>query len=336
MKLTGQIQGTGKIGTIVVSKVGGESIARQYNPNVSNPNTEGQVAQRAKLKLSSQLSSALRTSIVMKKEGLTSARNKFVKRNIGSIAVSNNIAQISYENIQLTEGNSGLPSISVVRGNSKITFSLSEAASISISRVIYEVYKKSGDGQLMKMHSLVVSEAGAARTFPSEVDDIAGDVVVWAYGMIDASADATAKFGNYNVSSGTDIARLVANRSLNTADFTFTQTRGVTLFSGSNETAVVPDGSHTVYITAGSHGTVAGTGFANGRKVVAEGESVTITATPGENATFDGWFTNGNPQTLVSSNAEYTFTMGQNNVDLIALFNWSDPNDDPDPEGDEH
>ena len=335
MKLTGQIQGTGKIGTIVVSKVGGESIARQYNPNVSNPNTEAQVAQRAALKLASQLSSALASSIVMKKEGLVSARNKFVKRNIALISVSNGVAQISYENIQLTEGNNGLPSISVIRANSKITFALTEAAAMNISRVIYEVYKKSGDGQLMKMQSLVVSAAGDGRTFPSEVNDIAGDVVVWAYGMIDTNADATSKFGNYNVQSGTDIARLYSTRSLNAADYTFTQTRGVTLFSGSSETVVVPEGSHTVYITAGSHGTVAGTGFTNGRKVVAEGENVTITATPGENATFDGWYINGNPQTLVSQNAEYTFAMGQNNVDLIALFNYTNPDDD-DPEGDEH
>lgn len=321
MKLTGQIQGTGKLGTMVVSKVAGESIARQYNPTIANPNTAGQVEQRSKLKLASQLSAALATSIVMQKEGLVSARNKFVKANIGAISFSGTAAQISYENIQLTDGNVGLPAVEAARANSKITIKLSESAPMGISRVVYEVYKKSTEGQLLKAASQVVSTPGAGNDFSVDIDDIDGDVVLYAYGMIDQSAAATAKYENYGVQTGTDIARLVASRSISSADFRFTQTRGNTLFAGESETTALPAGQHMVYITAGDGGSVSGTGFVNGRKAVAQGESVSVTATPSAEYQFDGWYTNGGQgQELVSQNATYTFTMGQNNVDLLAQF----------------
>jgi hypothetical protein len=334
MKLTGQIQGTGKLGQVVVSRVAGESIARQYNPNVANPNTTGQVAQRAKLKLASQLSAALATSIVMKKEGMVTARNKFVKSNIAAILVSNNVAQISYENIQLTDGNVGLPAISAERDDNKLKIELQEAAPMGISRIVYEVYKKSSEGQLLKMASLVISTAGEDNVYPAQIDDIEGDVVIYAYGMIDANAAATAKFGNYGVQTGTDIARLVATRSLSSSDYRFTETRGVTLFSGSTETTVVPEGSHMVYITAGTGGSVAGDGFVNGRKAVAEGTSVTVVATPDQGAEFDYWAIRSNGgEEMVAQTATYTFTMGQNIVDLIAVFNVPDPDL---PGGDDH
>lgn len=328
MKLTGQIQGVGKIGTIVVSKVAGECIARQYNPTIANPNTSAQVEQRAKLKLASQLSAALATSIVMQKEGLVSARNKFVKANIGSISYAGGMAQVSYENLQLTDGNIGLPAIEATRANSKLTIQLAEAAPAGIARVVYEVYRKSSEGQLLKAASLVVSTAGDANLFPVEIDDISGDIVLYAYGMRDLSAAATAKYNNYGVTSGDDIARLVASRSISKSDYNFTQTRGTTLFAGSNENVVAPEGSHIVYITAGNGGSVSGTGFSNGRKAVAEGEQVAVVATPASENTFDGWYlrTNGQ-QTLVSNQPNYTFTMGQNNVDLLAVFVLPD-NDD--------
>ena len=54
MKLNGIVgKGTGKLGASVFAISGGEQIVRQYNPVVSNPNTDAQVAQRAKLKLMS-------------------------------------------------------------------------------------------------------------------------------------------------------------------------------------------------------------------------------------------------------------------------------------------
>ena len=61
MKVRGYLKGKGKLGNIVCSTVAGETIARDYNPEVANPNTEGQVDQRARFKLMSQLSSIMAT-----------------------------------------------------------------------------------------------------------------------------------------------------------------------------------------------------------------------------------------------------------------------------------
>ena len=81
MKLNGFVgKGTGKLGSSVFAVSGGEQIVRQYNPNVSNPNTDAQVAQRAKFKLMSQLAAVLAPGLAFKKDSLVSPRNKFIKK----------------------------------------------------------------------------------------------------------------------------------------------------------------------------------------------------------------------------------------------------------------
>ena len=324
MKLTGQIIGSGKVGNIVVAKVAGESIARQYNPNVSNPSTPAQVAQRAKLKLASQLSAALEPAIVIPKKGLVSARNQFIKKAMPQIVFSGDTAQVTYENLQLTDGNTGLPAISAARASQKITLKLASAAPANIDRVVWNVFGKSAEGKLSLVGSIIASNAGQERTFDAETPMIDDDVVIYAYGMSDTDAAATARYANYNCETGVDIAKLVASRSLSSTDYKFTETRGTTLFTGESQTSDAPAGSRYVYITAGAGGSVSGTGFTNGRKAVQAGETVEVVATPSSGYTFDGWYQqNGGQQTLVSQSAIYTFTMGNNPVDLIAVFEGS-------------
>lgn len=318
----------GKVGSIVYSVSAGQQIAREYNPNVANPNTTGQVAQRSKLKLMSQISAALADVIAMPKEGLVSSRNKFVKRNIGGVLYSGGTAQVSYENLQLTAGNTGFPAIEAERTDaSHVAIQMSESVVGRVSRVVYIAYKKSSELMLEKVASIVVTEAGQDGKFATSIEFGSGDLVIWAYGMKDNNADASAKYANYQVLTGEDIAKLVANRSISSSDYSFTQTRGCTLFSGEQTSVTIPDGSHMVYITAGAGGSVAGDGFVNGRKIVAEGASVTVTATPASGYYFAGWFRQaGGYQTLASNSAAYTFTMDQNDVDLVATFS---SNDDP-------
>ena len=321
MKITSQQKGTGKLGNTVYAQYAGACVAREKAATVSNPNTEGQVAQRAKFKLASQLSAALESSIVIPKKGMVSARNQFVSKACDEIIVSGGVAQVSYENLQLTAGNMGLPSISAQRVDNNINIALTEDAGASVSRVVYEVYKKSSENQLMKVASQVISEAGNDGTFPASIANFSGDVVIYAYGMIDKDAAATAKFNNYSVQSGSDLARLVSNRSISTSDYKFTQTRGLTMFSNENNAAGATPGQLYVYIAAGNGGTVSGTGFSNGRKAVQTGDSVTVTATPGSGNTFVNWVkTINGQQTIASTSASYTFTVGEENVDLTAIF----------------
>ena len=320
MKLTGFTgTGSGKLGSSVFSTSAGEQIVRQYQPNVSNPNTVKQIDQRAKLKLMSQIAAAVASTIVIPKQGLRSARNLFIKKNMGSVYASEGAALVSYENLQLTAGNLGLPAVEASRTEQNaVTISLAESAVGSVDRVVYSIFKKSTENQLQLLNSAVVTEAGQDGTFPLAAGTYTGEIIVYAYGMKDKSTAATAKYYNYNVKNGEDIATLVASRSISSADYSFTQTRGNTLFGTDSSTVNPGAGQAMVYITATAGGSVSGTGFTNGRKAVNIGDSVTVTATPDAGVSFQGWRLNGVPGN-VSESAEYTFTC-TGNADLVAYF----------------
>lgn len=310
---------TGKIGSIVFSTSGGETIAREYNPHVANPNTMAQINQRAQMKLMSQLSAALAPSLAYTKDGLVSARNKFVKRNFENTYSLNGVAQCSYENLQLTEGNLGLPSIFIggqASGtNRNITFGFPEEPNSNIARVVYSVFTKTEEGKLNFYKSLIISQRETQGAyFVGGMDAVPqGELVIYAYGMIDTSENATARYGNLNVTDGTDLAKLVASRSISFTDYQFTQTRGATLGANNQQVAPTEQGKARVFVTAlGNGGSVSGGGSFD------IGTEVTVVATPNSGYTFVKWVYNGTELTA-STSASYTFTLNQQ-VDLVAIF----------------
>lgn len=303
----------GKVGNVVLTSTGGEVIARSYNPNVSNPNSEAQVDQRAKLKLMSQIAAALSPVIVIPKDGLKSSRNLFIKKNFSSCYASGGVAQITYENLQLTNGNTGIPAVNVTRDeNTGISVELQERADGAINRVVYILYKKTSESTLQYVQSTIADEAGEDGTFPETLIYTTGDIVVFAYGMKDLNAKASASYSNYSVQSGLDVAKLSMQRKLSLQDYQFTQTRGTTLFADENQSVVVPEGSARVYVTAVGPGSVSGGG------VFTVGTSVTVVATPDTGKIFKGWKVNG-ASTYSSTAASYTFTL-QGQIDLVAEF----------------
>lgn len=324
---------TGKIGSIVFSTSGGQTIAREYNPSVANPNTEAQVNQRARMKLMSQLSSAMASVITMQKTGLVSARNKFVKRNFASSNASGGTAQVSYENLQLTEGTAPLGQVVGIILNNVIRIGISGSVSPDISRVVYLVFKKNESGQLLFVSSSIqendVPEGWAGDVTahfvinsndfrPGIAVDAKGateDYVIYAYGMKDMSAKATAQYGNYNCVDALDIARLVATRAISTSDFSFTETRGGTWVRGTKEITSTPAGKVRVFVTAlGDGGTVTGGGTYD------LGAEVTIEATARNGYSFSRWLVNGTNKVFSTENP-YTFTADAL-VDVIAVFNY--------------
>lgn len=304
---------TGKIGSIVFSTSGGETIAREYNPNVANPNTMAQINQRARMKLMSQLSASLAPVIAIPKKGLVSARNQFTKLNFDKSMAENGIAQISYENVQLTNGNLGLPTIEASRAQgSGISINLAEDAHLAVNRVVYILYRKTSEQKLQFVTSVVVEAAGANGTFPATLPYTEGDIVLYAYGMRDTSESASAKYGNLQVANAVDVARLTAVRSISSEDFQFTETRGATMYADQSEVTPVPEGSARVFVTALGGGSVSGGGV----KVI--GENATVVATPNEGYTFVCWRYNGT-ELVASTNATYTFQV-QGTTDLVAEF----------------
>lgn len=312
---------SGKLGAVVFSTSGGETISREYNPNVANPSTQAQVNQRARMKLMSQLSAALAPVLAMTKNGLVSKRNKFVKENFSASYVLNGEAQITYENVQITEGNTALPAL--IGGgqieNNKITVAsgFQQEPSVSITRVVYCLFRKTNEGKLEYVASMIqpvrVPLAGSAFFLVHFEDLPIAEYVVFAYGMSDTSERATAQYGNMNVVTASDLAKLVATRAISYSDYQFTQTRSVTI--ASDGTAVQPEtpGNIRLYVTAiGNGGTVSGGG------TFAPGTEVTVVATPAEGYTFVRWLYNGTELTA-STSATYTFTLNQQ-TDLVAEF----------------
>lgn len=321
----------GKIGSIVFSTSGGQTIAREYNPHVANPNTMAQVNQRARMKLMSQLSASLAPVIAMRKEGLTSARNKFVQKNFGASYASEGVAQVSYENVQITSGNAGLPQVKwsaqLVSGSPILSACFADEPSTNIARVVYCLFRKTDEGKLEFVSSQIISQRTSSFEglyfvadfrnviWNTETSKLGANYVVYAYGMSDTSERATAQYGNLNVQNATDIARLVATRTISFSDYQFTQTRGTSANSGESQSQDVPVGSARVFVTAlGEGGTVSGGG------VFEIGTQVTVTATPAAQYAFRAWVKNGTSQ-VVSTSASYTFTLNEQ-TDLIAQFDF--------------
>lgn len=304
---------TGKVGGLVYATSGGEQIVREYNPNVANPNTNAQVGQRAKMKLMSQLSASLAPVIAMTKTGLVSKRNKFTKINFRYAYASGGTAQVSYENLQLTEGNAALPQLLFTGSAGSRTLELAESADASVSRVVYIIYKKTQEAKLQYVNSYIVEQPGQSGKFRLDLQDLVEDnYVFYAYGMKDMSAKASAQYGELQVTTANDLAKLVASRQISTTDYQFTQTRGAT---SNNGTPIdpVPEGKARVYVTASGPGTVSGAG------VWDIGQEVTVHAYPNsDQVRFQGWYLNGQSN-YISRNADYTFTV-EGTTDLVASF----------------
>lgn len=309
----------GKLGSVVFSTSGGSIIAREYNPNVANPNTMAQINQRARMKLMSQLSASLSPVLAMTKDGLVSKRNKFTKLNFPASYALNGVAQITYENVQITEGNTALPALyaqGVVSDDLMgIGVALTSEPSATINRVVYCLFKKSNEGKLEYITSqITTTRTGVAGFFMGEFAKLPiAEYVIFAYGMSDTSERATATYGDLNVVTASDLARLVATRAISFSDFQFTQTRAITIASDGSAVEPEQPGKVRVYVTAlGQGGTVSGGGSYD------QGASVTVVATPASGFDFVRWAYNGTNETA-STSASYTFTVNQQ-TDLVAIF----------------
>ena len=236
MKIRGYLKGKGKLGNIVLSTVAGETIARDYNPEVANPNTAAQVEQRAKFKLMSQLGSVVAPVIAIPKNGMQSKRNLFVKENFGLTSFAQDTASVNLNQIQLTKSNKSFAGIKVSRGaGDAITAQLQADSSASVSKVVYIMLKKEMDGSLMLVGQAVTTEAGADGKFAASLPATAGEIVVYGYTLAEATAKATATFANLKALTAETVAKVIANRELSAGDLSTSKTAGCTLKEGETD-----------------------------------------------------------------------------------------------------
>lgn len=229
-------KGSGKVGSSVWSVSHGTQVIRQHTTKVANPVSTSQTEARAKLSLISQISAAMASVIAIPRRGNVSPRNRFTQLNAQLLRATGTEAQLPYEQIQLTDGNTIFPNIFTSRSDGNLSIQLDVPATSDIARVVYNVFVKDDSQKLSLQASMVVAEAGTERRFQASCPASSAEYVIYGYGIKDRSAKATAKFSNYEINTGQQVAYLVASRGLSKNDFTFTQTKGITLLRGANAT----------------------------------------------------------------------------------------------------
>ena len=223
--------GSGKMGSAIFYVSSGSQIVRQHQPNVANPSTPAQMSQRAKLKLIQQLGCAFDSIIAMPKKGLLRPRNIFASRNIDIVHAYSDHVEIDYEHIQLTAGSVTFPQVIIENvGTTSINIHLAEAPGASVSRVVYNIFKKSTENEFYLVGSHILDNAGESGFYPLSIAFLPSDVVVYAYGIKDRDYNSTARFSSYRVTNGEDIASLVMSRMMSTTEYRFTRTTAATLF----------------------------------------------------------------------------------------------------------
>ena len=214
---------TGKLADTVMSVRNGEQIARKYQPVVFNPSTPAQVANRAKLKLLSQLSAVMAPAIAFAKEGSISSRNKFVKANHGAATYSTDQADIDLMSVKLTNSVVALPGVSVSWANNNLTMSLASSLT-DVDRVLYFVFFKQGT-EVRFVGDVMANAPGVSGNFEATLGIGDGEYFVYAYGVRDNTEAARVKFSNLTSPTAVDVARIIVSTLLTTADVTLTETQ---------------------------------------------------------------------------------------------------------------
>ena len=307
-------KGTGKLGSTVYAINSGVQIAREYNPNVANPNTEAQVEVRSGFKLLSQLSAAMKQDIAIKKDGLKTARNQFMSLNFGATTTNQGIASINLNRVQLTKSSRGIADFSADRSSgNKIIVALDATMAAALDKVEYIAYTKQADGALVKFADLLVSVAGEDGTFEGELPYTDASIVIYAYGLKLNTDGARVAFGNMVAPSSEQVAKLLTTSSEVAAGTTVTVTKGLTMLQG--ETTGNSDSEEHFRVTVSTSGN--GTAVGGGSFVA--GQQCTLVATPSEGATFVGWKQNSASGQTLSTNATYSFEVSADIV-IVAVF----------------
>lgn len=295
-------KGSGKLGSTVFAVNSGVQIAREYQPKVTNPNTEAQQDTRARFKLMSQLSAVMAPVIAIKKDGLKTARNQFQSINFGIVEYENENASINLNQVQLTKSNRSFAGFSADRsGGTAINVELLAGMAATADRIVYIAYEKQDDDSLALIGSKVCSVAGDDGKFADTLPYSDKAVVLYAYAIKDSDASMTTKFGNLVAPSAEKVAKLLVSSSENMNGVNLTKTAGLTMDEGvdTGDSSTSVPVMVTISVTPNSLATLTGAGS------YLKGSNVTLQATNiDSNYSFSGWSKNG---VFASNKNPYTF-----------------------------
>lgn len=221
---------SGKLAGTVWAIRNGQNIIRERNTNPFNPKSVAQVEARAKLKLLSQLSAVCSPVIAIPRMGAVSSRNQFTTVNYPNVTYSEGQASIIVNNIELTKGSMGLPSVVATRDGSTLSVRLGGSSGVGINHVIYAYFIKGKDNALRYAGSQSVSVAGESNTFQTSFNmvDVTDTYVVLAYGIRLNTESARVRYDNLQANPAEAFAKLMVSRVFLESDVTLTETQGTT------------------------------------------------------------------------------------------------------------
>ena len=242
MKSTGLFgKNSGRVGGVVYSNYRGQQIVRSYQPQVKNPSTKRQIAQRAKFKLVSQSAVPLAKEINLgykPNENKITPRNGWVRKMLTKTIADGNQAVLPLEELILTNSSaSAINSASQIRyANGSIRFSDSQFVSQNFYeagtgvRAVLVAYDDDKIPQIVGAGDLSVVE-DSETTPGSTMYLINGELnggefsggqlrlLMYAY---KPSAEARAMYGDINV-EGSEIT-LESSMSLYRGNLVFSET----------------------------------------------------------------------------------------------------------------
>lgn len=229
---------SGKHGNTVFRQRYGETIASQYQPVVSNPNTLGQTQVRAKFKLLSQISSTLKPALAMPREGRKNSRNLFTHVNFPLTSMSSvegkNEAEINILAIQLTKSNHEmLGSVSSIIYSAQVNqvevhlTNCSQYKSIGIC-IVAGASSVSSAIHPLRLKAFTLADVDSDGIVAAEIP-VSSNQQETLYALIYGISEATTgSRENYaNGSTAPNLAILESTTQANRANLIFSQTKGV-------------------------------------------------------------------------------------------------------------
>lgn len=167
---------TGKVGGVVGRTWKGINTVASYQPNVSNPRTNSQMAQRGKLTALTQLASQLNTGFIKplwdREAKKMSGFNAFIQTNMANV---DEAGAVAWEDLIASKGKMVKPDIiSVVSAAGGFTLAWSPAISDAYSQASDKLYLAVVDPATMNAYTFSAIAIRSAGTCSVELPDSIG------------------------------------------------------------------------------------------------------------------------------------------------------------------
>lgn len=236
---------TGKKGGIVTYQVGDTILAREYNPRPANPKTQKQVAQRAKIKLLSQLGATFRDIIAIFPSSEKSARAIFANLNYKHLYFMDGEAKFNLTALQLTNDSFVIPNVQAeirpLQPRFQVTTSFPEDPSPEVEVVFAYLFRKDINGNLIFLEyhyeeerKKEVDDGWFGMHWKSiKVDDHGNpqyDYIVYTFGMRYLTQEARDIWANEPYEPCELLGVLIRLGYITSIDFGFTETKAKTFY----------------------------------------------------------------------------------------------------------